>query len=31
MVVIRLELAQASDAYVFQSTVALPLFRRKSG
>jgi general secretion pathway protein J len=31
MVVIRLELAQAGDAYVFQSTVALPLFRRKSG
>jgi general secretion pathway protein J len=31
MVAIRLEIADANDAYVFQTSVPLPLVRRKSG
>lgn len=31
MVVVRLEVADVSDSYVFQTTVALPLIRRKAG
>jgi general secretion pathway protein J len=31
MVAVRLEVAEGSDAYVFQTTVVLPMVRRKSG
>jgi hypothetical protein len=31
MVAVRLEVAEGSDAYVFQTTVALSMTRRKSG